>query len=95
MNNKVFEKPVEGVYIQEFKNGKVVQKYVPLSQVFIKGKVTLGEHLGVVQAQIDALNKETKALNEKFNTLEANEKRLENAFTETIRGFVTKWKNQS
>ena len=89
MENKI-EKPIEGVYIQIIEKKKVVQKYVPLSRVFIKGKVTLGEHLDLVQAQIDALNKETKALNEKFNALEANNTRLENAFTETIRGFVTK-----
>lgn len=78
------EKIVEGVYIQTIENKKVVQKYVPLSSVYLVGKeITLGEHLETVNAQIEALNK-------RLSQLEINENRLESVFESTIRGFVTK-----
>lgn len=85
------EKIVEGVYIQTIENKKVVQKYVPLSNVYLVGKeITLGEHLETVNAQIEALNKRIDSLENKLSQLENNENRLESVFENTIRGFVTK-----
>jgi uncharacterized lipoprotein YajG len=70
MENKI-EKPIEGIYIQIFENKRVVQKYVPLSQVIISGGITLGEHLEATQAQIKALNKALNATDERLGKIQA------------------------
>lgn len=80
------DKIIEGVYIQVVERQKVVQKYVPLDKVKLENGKTLGEYLSEIKQEVVEANAKAQENIERMNN-------LENVFTETIRGFITKWEN--
>lgn len=78
------EKIIEGVYVQVVERQKVVQKYIPLDKVKLENGKTLDEYLSEIKQEVVEANAKASENIERMNN-------LENVFTETIRGFITKW----
>lgn len=78
-------KVIEGVYVQQVENHKVVNKYLSLENVPFRGKQSIGdvilvkeEQIKMFQAQIEQLNKELTGLKIEFVALqEATKKALQ------------------
>ena len=77
------DKIIEGVYVQVVERQKVVQKYIPLNKVKLENGKTLDEYLGEIKQEVVEANAKASENIERMNN-------LENVFTETIRGFITK-----
>lgn len=77
------DKIIEGVYVQVVERQKVVQKYIPLDKVKLENGKTLEEYLSEIKQEVVEANAKAQENIERMNN-------LENVFTETIRGFITK-----
>jgi len=77
---------IKGVYIQTVENKKVVQKYVPTEKLELANGVNLGEFLNGQNERIEKLERDLEDYKKRADKLEI-------IFSETIRGFITKWEN--